>query len=148
MSARVALPTPQKTRSGQNPIMSAQTKTDDKLASITQERRRGNRRLQPGNRTEDHAETTRAFGAELAMAHEDLRALIASVQEAQRRDREVYDQQITELKEAEKLAREKYNRLVGRVLVGTGVFATLVYLANWIGPTVVRKAIGVLVGIP
>lgn len=82
------------------------------------------------------------------MAHEDLRALIASVQEAQRRDREVYDQQITELKEAEKLAREKYNRLVGRVLVGTGVFATLVYLANWIGPTVVRKAIGVLVGIP
>lgn len=75
-----------------------------------------------------------------------LRALIAAVQDASRRDREIYDNALKEIKARLDRIEERHSKLVGRVLVSAGAFAAIVYLLNWVGPTVVRAAIKALIG--
>jgi len=76
------------------------------------------------------------------MANEDLRALIASERSARERDQSIYDDRI-------KALERKVEKVVNRVLVFAGGLTVLIFLANWIGPTVIRRAIDALfIGTP
>lgn len=82
------------------------------------------------------------------MANEDIRALIGAERAARERDQKVYDEQITGLKSSFDKLDAKLNKVVVRVVGVMGGITVLVFLANWIGPTVIRRAIDALIGVP
>lgn len=75
------------------------------------------------------------------MANEDLRALIGSERAARERDQHIYDERIAAFEAKLSRVEAKLDKVVNRVLVFAGGFAVLIFLANWVGPSVIRRVI-------
>ena len=123
--------------------MPSQT-SEERLGSVValEERREDTRRSSAGRRSGDDDAVTRD-------EVRAIQALIASIERAQDRDRQVYDEQISELKAivaTERIEREKAVtkerearlKLTSRVLIATGAFVAMVFVLEWLGPTVIR----------
>jgi len=78
------------------------------------------------------------------MGTEHLLALIAAVSDAAKRDREIYDREIKDLKERLAEAEDDVRRLWSKVLLASGALAVVIVLVNWMGPGVFRSILGAL----
>lgn len=99
-----------------------------------QDRRIEARRKAPGNRAGDKD----------LMGSDHLSALLDSIRDAQRRDREVYDAHIAELKARQDTSDEKVDRLRSRFAVAVGVVLVLSTIAGWFGRPVVSALVSAL----
>lgn len=101
------------------------------------ERRHGPRRALTGRRAQDEAAD---------VGTDDLRALVGALERRLAREAEIAEERHSFLERRVGELEARLAKVTTRVLLAAGAFAAIVYLASWIGPTVIREAIRALLG--